>query len=169
MNKILPILIAFVFLVVSSGVARAAELELEKIGGVDVKGRAFTNWTYFGLEPEFAGSTDPLETVVVSIDGVETTVTAGDDGAWIASPEGLDSYGVYEVEISDELSTIIFTLNLAASDTDTLTKGGIDDKDKAVATSLPETGFSDIFVFAGLGALFLAGAVASKYVFSWYE
>jgi len=169
MKKILPILIAFVFLVTFSKSAFAAELELKKIGPTDVTGQNFTTWTYYGLNPVFAGSADPSESIIISIDGEETATTSGTDGAWTATPVGLSAYGIYEVEISTEVDNILFSLTLASSDTAKGGGGDSGDSTAAAATSLPQSGSSDLFIFAGLGTLFLAAAAASKYVFSWYE
>lgn len=167
MKQILPILVAFVFLVAFSRSAFAAELLLEKIGTTDVSGQTFTSWTYYGLNPSFAGTADPAESIIVSIDGAETATTSGTDGAWMVSPTGLTAYGIYEVDVNTETDNILFSLTLASSSA--TTKGGTDTSTDSAATSLPTSGFSDLFIFAGLGTLFIAAAAASKYVFSWYE
>lgn len=171
MKKILPILIASLFLASFAKLAFAAELALEKIGTVDVTGKTFTSWSYYGLNPVFTGVANPSDSVIVSVDGVETATTADTTGVWTATPTGLDTYGIYEVEVSTTVDNILFTLTLASSEESAgaETKGGASDSTTSGATSLPQSGFSDLFIFAGLGTLFVGAAVASRYVFSTYE
>jgi hypothetical protein len=167
MKKILPILLAAfaVFSVVQ--VVSAASLNLENIGTDDVTGKTFTSWTHYGLNPKLSGSATPSASVTVSIDGAQTATTSALNGDWQVEPTGLNSYGVYEVGISSSTENILFSLTLASASG--APKGGASTSTGSSATSLPVSGSSDMFIFAGLGLLFIAAAAASKYVFSWYE
>lgn len=171
MKYLLPIVVAcLVSLAAATGV-RAATLNLEKIGTDDVAGKTFTTWTHYGLNPSLAGSASSSASVLVSVDGVQTATTSGTDGAWMVSPAALDAYGTYEISITSQTENILFSLTLAsASGTTTTTsaKGGTTSTTSG-ATTLPESGFSDLFIFIGVGGLFIASAAASRYVFARYE
>ena len=169
MKQLLPIVIALVITAAAAVGVKAATLSVDKIGTDTVTGKTFTSWTHYGLNPSIAGTASASASVLVSVDGAQTATTSGTDGAWMVKPVALNSYGSYEISITSQAESVLFSLTLAsASGTTTTTKGGTTSTQSA-ATTLPESGFSDMVIFVALGGLFIASAAASRYVFARYE
>lgn len=172
MKKLLPIFLLVGCLLVAVARVHAAVLRVEKIGSDNVAGKTFASWTHYGLNPMLIGTATPSASVIVSINGTSTATAASEDGTWTLPPKlsgagSMSQYGVYEISISSGIENILFSLTLASASgsntNDSTTKGGV--STQSSATSLPQSGFSDLFVFTGVGVLFLASAVASRYVF----
>ncbi len=111
MKKILPIILfAFLFLVPT--VVWAGSFELTNIGTTSTAGRSFTQWTYYGTNPEFAGTAEADAEVVINIDDTTHTTTADSEGSWTWQPTTLTE-GTYEVAVSSGDASQSFTLVIA--------------------------------------------------------
>ena len=109
----------------SSKSVLAGGFNLKSIGSVDTSGQQISHWWYTGSVATMKGEAVAGDTVIISIDGKETTVTADSEGNWTYTPETL-SNGDHKVILTSSGSTINFTLSMGTEnvDWDAVNSGG---------------------------------------------
>ena len=95
----------------------AGGFNLKSIGQVNTSGQQISHWWYVGLNPTITGEAVAGSAVTVSVDGVETSVTADEAGNWTYNP-GTLSAGDHKIILTNSGSTISFTLTLGAENVD---------------------------------------------------
>jgi len=193
-NKFLPLfLLNFFYLFVLVAVAiilpikiLAVGFELTDIGASSTAGQSFSQWTYYGFNPEFKGTATPGEEVGIQVDGTAETATALATGEWTWQPTNLGTLGSYEIVLSSAGETQSFTLIIAESTSyssgtsattsttpaptttvstssgSTTTTGPTPATAQpgAAAETLPQTGSVDTtFILTILGLMFLGGGM----------
>lgn len=137
----------------------ASGFNLTSIGSVDTSGRQISHWWYSGSTPVLTGEAPSGSTVTISIDGSEGTVVADGNNDWTYSP-GTLSAGDHNVVITNNGSTISFTLTMGAENVDW------DAVNSAAGTStLPTVGvvFPTVLLSSsGVGLVALAKRLAKK-------
>jgi len=137
----------------------ASGFNLTSIGSVDTSGRQISHWWYSGSTPVLTGEAPSGSTVTISIDGSEGTVVADGNNDWTYSPGAL-SAGDHNVVITNNGSTISFTLTMGAENVDW------DAVNSAAGTStLPTVGvvFPTVLLSSsGVGLVALAKRLAKK-------
>lgn len=137
----------------------ASGFNLTSIGSVDTSGRQISHWWYSGSTPVLTGEAPSGSTVTISVDGSEGTVVADENNDWTYSP-GTLSAGDHNVVITNNGSTISFTLTMGAENVDW------EAVNSAAGTStLPTVGviFPTILLSSsGVGLVALAKRLAKK-------
>jgi len=135
--------------------AYAGGFNLKSIGPVNTDGQQISHWWYAGLTPVMNGEVVTGNTVMVSIDGVETAATVT-DSTWTYNPGALTT-GDHKIILTSGGSTISFTLTLGAENVDWNAVGS------GSAQTLPTVGviLPTIILMSSSGLFFL---VAKKLI-----
>ncbi len=122
-------LIAFLIFFLIPGSLYASGFNLKSIGGVNVDGKLYSQWYHTSLQPSMSGEAAAGSTVTINIDGTDYTTTAGDSSTWSWTPPEALSAGDHSVTLTNNESSISFTLTLGESDVnwDEVGSGGGED------------------------------------------
>ncbi len=100
------------FFLLSAPQAFASGFNLKSIGGVNTDGKLYSQWYHTSLQPTFTGEAPADSTVTINIDGTDYTTTADSSGSWSWTPSSALSGGDHSVTLTNNESTISFTLTL---------------------------------------------------------
>jgi hypothetical protein len=133
----------------------ASGFNLQSIGGVDTDGKLYDHWWYSGLQPAFLGEAPASSTVDISIDGTTQQTTADDLGNWSYTPSAPLSAGDHQVSLTNNESSLSFTLTLGTDNVDWQKVGS----GSGEGQSLPTVGFifpTLFFLTAGGGMILVS-------------
>ena len=160
MNKrFLVVLVMVCLFGLSTNKVLASGFNLKSIGSVNTSGRQISHWWYSSSNPTFVGEAPSGSTVIINVDGSETSVTADGSNNWSYSTGSL-SNGDHSVSISNNGSTISFTLTAGAENVNWDTVNA-----DAGTTTLPTVGIvipTMIFSGTGAGLVILAKRILKK-------
>ncbi len=159
MKKLVFVMVMMLGLVlVGTKGALASGFNLQSIGSVNTSGQQISHWWYTNSNPVFLGEAPSGSTVNVSVDGSQVSVTADGNNNWSYSTGSLTS-GDHSVSISNNGSTINFTLTIGAENVDW------DAVNSGTSETLPTVGIvmpTILLSSSGLGLLFGAKRLAKK-------
>ena len=116
-KKIRCFVLIFVLFLLTGKNVLAGGFNLKSIGSVDTSGQQISHWWYTGSVPTLTGEAVAGDTITISIDGEEGSVTANGDGNWTYVPVALGD-GDHEIILTSGGSTISFTLTMGAENVD---------------------------------------------------
>lgn len=90
----------------------ASGFNLKSIDGVNTDGKLYSQWYHTSLQPSLSGEAPADSTVTINIDDNEYTTTADDSGSWSWTPPESLSGGDHSVALTNNESSIAFTLTL---------------------------------------------------------
>jgi len=96
----------------------ASGFNLKSIDGVNTDGKLYSQWYHTSLQPSFAGEAPADSTVTINIDATDYTTTADSSGSWTWTPPESLSAGDHSVILTNNESTISFTLTLGSENID---------------------------------------------------
>lgn len=151
MKLIFSTLLLSIFVLFSTTTSDAATLDT--IGAsATTNGTPGTEWWYSGENPTFTGTAAPNATVIVTISGAPTSVTADASGNWSFSPTTLTT-GDHVISITEGSQTFTFTLhagqNLPTGTTTTATDSGTLPVSGAIENTLLVLSLGGLFVISG--------------------
>lgn len=132
-KKILPVLIALIFVFLAAKSVFATYLSLTRIGTLSTAGIVKTTWSISGELPDFSGTATPGAMVAITTNAVTATTSTGLSGVWIYKPNNIVG-GTNSVSIASGNESIAFLLNYVPVVTPTPTIL------TATVSALPETG-----------------------------
>ncbi|MFH1602097.1 MAG: Ig-like domain-containing protein [Candidatus Shapirobacteria bacterium] len=133
LTSLMVLLLMFLF--TSTRIALASAFNLQSIGNLNTQGQLYSQWWYTGLQPAFTGEAPASSIVNINIDENSYQATADASGNWSFIPPTFLSAGDHAVSLTNDASTISFTLTLGSENINTSAISS------ASGTNLPTVGF----------------------------
>ena len=138
---------------ISFNFSLAADLQLQRIGTMDLGGKTYSEWWYTGEKPIFYGVSASNQAVNIKIDDSSFATTSDSAGNWLYASEL--SNGDYKIEISQGAEKLSFTLHLGQTLPENIGAGT--QGTSASGSGVPSTGFNQyVAISMGVGVILLA-------------
>jgi len=136
----------------------ASGFNLKSIDGVNTDGKLYSQWYHTKLQPSFSGEAPAGSTVKINVDETDYSTTANESGTWTWTPSSALSAGGHSVTLTNNDSSISFTLTLGEENVDWDVVGSGDDSD-----SLPTVGIASPTIFFLLSGISVSAFFFKKF------